>query len=46
MSEYTQVEQPLLDQLQELGWIGVDQGQDIPQEPNKSLHKNSKLCIR
>ena len=36
MSEYTEVEQPFLEQLQALGWDIVDQGQEIPSEPTKS----------
>jgi hypothetical protein len=31
MSEYTEVEQPFLQQLQSLGWQIIDQGQGIPQ---------------
>ncbi len=30
MSEYTEVGQPFLHQLQNLGWDIIDQGQDIP----------------
>ena len=45
MSEYTEVEQPFLEQLAELGWISVDQGQDIPQDPNKSLRKNFRQWL-
>jgi type I restriction enzyme R subunit len=30
MSEYTEVEQPFLHQLQDLGWQIIDQGADIP----------------
>ncbi len=37
MSEYTEVEQPFLGQLETLGWSAVDQGPDIPQDPLKSL---------
>ncbi|MEQ4541363.1 type I restriction endonuclease subunit R [Halomonas desiderata] len=37
MSEYTEVEQPFLQQLQVLGWQIVDQGQEIPSNPAKSL---------
>ena len=37
MSEYTEVEQPFLQQLQALGWDVIDQGQDIPSDPSKSL---------
>lgn len=37
MSEYTEVEQPFLQQLQALGWNVIDQGQEIPSDPAKSL---------
>lgn len=36
MSEYTEVEQPFLNQLESLGWTVIDQGQAIPQDPTKS----------
>jgi len=36
MSEYTEVEQPFLQQLASLGWEVIDQGQDIPSDPVKS----------
>lgn len=36
MSEYTEVEQPFLHQLQGLGWDIIDQGQEIPSDPAKS----------
>jgi len=45
MSEYTEVEQPFLQQLETLGWISVDQGQDIPQDPGKSLRKNFRQWL-
>ncbi|WP_428353809.1 type I restriction endonuclease subunit R [Methyloprofundus sp.] len=45
MSEYTEVEQPFLQQLKSLGWISVDQGQDIPQDPSKSLRKNFRQWL-
>jgi len=45
MSEYTEVEQPFLQQLSGLGWLSVDQGQDIPQDPNKSLRKNFRQWL-
>ena len=45
MSEYTEVEQSFLEQLEELGWISVDQGPDIPQDPNKSLRKNFRQWL-
>lgn len=37
MSEYTEVEQPFLQQLEALGWNVIDQGQEIPSDPAKSL---------
>ncbi|PCH62805.1 MAG: deoxyribonuclease HsdR [Gammaproteobacteria bacterium] len=45
MSEYTEVERPFLQQLETLGWISVDQGQDIPQDPSKSLRKNFRQWL-
>jgi len=36
MSEYTEVEQPFLQQLKALGWEIIDQGQEIPSEPTRS----------
>ena len=45
MSEYTEVEKPFLDQLEELGWICVDQGQDIPSNPGKSLRHNFRQWL-
>jgi type I restriction enzyme, R subunit len=40
MSEYTEVEQPFLQQLQSLGWQIIDQGPEIPFDPTKSLRLN------
>ena len=41
MSEYLHVEKPFLDQLAELGWTVIDQGQSmIPSDPAKSLRGN------
>ena len=41
MSEYLHVEKPFLDQLVELGWTVIDQGQGIiPSDPAKSLRSN------
>lgn len=45
MSEYTEVEQPFLLQLKELGWDIIDQGQEIPADPNKSLRLNFRQWI-
>jgi len=36
LSEYTEVEQPFLQQLKALGWEIIDQGQDIPSDPAQS----------
>lgn len=36
MSEYTEIEQPFLAQLNSLGWDTIDQGPDIPSDPTKS----------
>lgn len=45
MSEYTEVEQPFLQQLEGLGWTKVDQGADIPQDPIKSLRPSFRQWI-
>ncbi|MBN1907773.1 MAG: type I restriction endonuclease subunit R [Deltaproteobacteria bacterium] len=45
MSEYTEVEQPFLKQLESLGWTIIDQGTDIPQAPEKSLRQNFRQWI-
>ncbi|MGD9825691.1 type I restriction endonuclease, partial [Desulfobacter sp.] len=45
MSEYTEVEQPFLSQLKELGWTIVDQGSDIPHDPEKSLRNSFRQWI-
>jgi type I restriction enzyme, R subunit len=45
MSEYTEVEQPFLQQLQTLGWQIIDQGQGIPQDPTKSLRTNFRQWL-
>ena len=37
MSEYTEVEQPFLRQLGELGWTMIDQGVGVPQDAAPSL---------
>lgn len=37
MSEYTEVEQPFLQHIESLGWQIIDQGQEIPSDPAKSL---------
>ena len=45
MSEYTEIEQPFLKQLASLGWIIIDQGRDIPQDPGQSLRRNFRQWI-
>ncbi|WP_457553288.1 type I restriction endonuclease subunit R, partial [Desulfobacula sp.] len=45
MSEYTEVEQPFLHQLESLGWTAIDQGSDIPHDPEKSLRQNFRQWI-
>jgi len=45
MSEYTEVEQPFLQQLTTLGWTAIDQGQEIPQNPNKSLRQSFRQWL-
>jgi len=45
MSEYTEVEQPFLAQLQSLRWSIIDQGPDIPQDPGKSLRRTFRQWL-
>lgn len=45
MSEYTEVEQPFLAQLESLGWTIVDQGPAIPHDPGNSLRDNFRQWI-
>ncbi|MBT3176921.1 MAG: type I restriction endonuclease subunit R [Desulfobacula sp.] len=45
MSEYTEVEQPFLHQLESLGWAAIDQGSDIPHDPNKSLRQTFRQWL-
>ena len=45
MSEYTEVEQPFLQQLATLGWEVINQGQDIPADPSKSLRLNFRQWL-
>ena len=40
MSEYTEVEQPFLQQLAEQGWTVIDQGNGVPQDAAPSLRRN------
>lgn len=45
MSEYTEVEQPFLCELEKLGWTVIDQGSDIPHDPSKSLRQNFRQWV-
>ena len=45
MSEYTEVEQPFLQQLESLGWQIIDQGAEIPSDPSKSLRLNFRQWL-
>ncbi|MCB1647899.1 MAG: type I restriction endonuclease subunit R [Pseudomonadales bacterium] len=45
MSEYTEVEQPFLQQLQQLGWEIIDQGPDIPSDPTKSQRSSFRQWL-
>ena len=45
MSEYEFVEKPFLDQLKALDWTVIDQGQDIPSDPAKSLRTSFREVI-
>jgi type I restriction enzyme R subunit len=45
MSEYTEVEQPFLQQLESLDWTIIDQGTDIPQDPTNSLRRSFREWI-
>ncbi len=45
MSEYTEVEQPFLQQLASLGWDVIDQGQEIPSDPGKSQRLNFRQWL-
>jgi type I restriction enzyme, R subunit len=45
MSEYTEIEQPFLEQLTSLGWTSIDQGSDIPQNPSKSLRQTFRQWL-
>jgi type I restriction enzyme R subunit len=45
MSEYTEVEQPFLQQLAALGWETIDQGAEIPSDPGKSLRLNFRQWL-
>jgi type I restriction enzyme R subunit len=45
VSEYTEVEQPFLQQLAELNWISIDQGEGIPQNPILSLRQSFRQWL-
>lgn len=45
MSEYTEVEQPFLQQLAELKWISIDQGEAIPQNPVLSFRQSFRQWL-
>lgn len=45
MSEYTEVEQPFLQQLATLHWQTIDQGEDIPHDPSKSLRQSFRQLL-
>jgi type I restriction enzyme, R subunit len=45
MSEYTEVEQPFLQQLAAMEWNSIDQGSDIPHDPVQSLRQNFRQLI-
>jgi type I restriction enzyme R subunit len=45
MSEYTEVEQPFLQQLESLGWTVIDQGSGIPQDAGPSLRPNFRQWL-
>ncbi len=45
MSEYTEVEQPFLQQLQSLGWSIIDQGTGLPQDATPSLRSNFRQWL-
>jgi type I restriction enzyme, R subunit len=45
MPEYTEIEQPFLEQLASLGWTSIDQGSDIPQHPSKSLRQTFRQWL-
>ena len=45
MTEYTEVEQPFLQQLKTLDWNIIDQGIGIPTDPTKSLRVNFRSWL-
>ncbi len=45
MSEYTEVEQPFLQQLQTLSWTVIDQGREIPHDSGKNLRQTFRQVL-
>ena len=45
MSEYTFVEKPFLDQLDDLGWKIIDQGEGVPHDPTESLRDDFREVV-
>lgn len=45
MSEYTEVEQPFLQQLQAQGWTVIDQGTVVPQDPMPSSRSSFRQWL-
>lgn len=45
MAEYINVEKPFLDKLRQLGWTVINQGQGVPQDPEKSMRQNFKQVL-
>ncbi len=45
MSEYSEVEQPFLQQLASLGWTIIDQGTSVPQDATPSLRANFRQWL-
>lgn len=45
MSEYTEVEQPFLQQLAEFGWAVIDQGAGVPQDATASLRSHFRQSL-
>lgn len=45
MSEYTEVEQPFLQQLAAQGWTVIDQGTGVPQDATLSLRDNFRQWL-
>lgn len=45
MSEYSEVEQPFLQQLESLGWTVIDQGPGVPTDPGPSLRANFRQWL-